>query len=150
MKVIFLQDVPGVARPGDVKNISDGYARNYLIPKKLALPATSSSLSFIESQRKMVANKLAREEAQTVETGNVMDGKEITIKARMGAEGRLHGAITTADISAEISKVMGITVDKRKIELAEPIHNIGNYEVTIKLGKDVNPKIKLSVEEEKA
>jgi large subunit ribosomal protein L9 len=150
MKVIFLQDVPNVAKPGDVKIVSDGYARNYLIPHKLALAATSSSLSLIESQRKTVAKKLAREEAQTVETGNVLEGKNIVIKAKIGAEGRLHGAITSTDIAAALEKATGITVDKRKIDMAEPIHNVGSYDITIKLGKEVNPKIKLNVEEEKA
>ena len=130
MKVIFLQDVPNVGKAGEMKEVADGYGRNFLIPKKLALLTNSSAVSKIEAQLKM-ANKL--------------DGKEVTLKARAGAKDRLYGSITNADIAAELKSTTGLVIDKRKIELAKPINQIGSYEVAIRLAKDVIPKIKVTV-----
>jgi large subunit ribosomal protein L9 len=144
MKVVFIENVPHLATAGEIKEVADGYGRNFLIPRKLALPANSPAVKQIEAKRQTKARRDARTGAEIAELGRVIDGKEITIKARVGAEERLHGAITAADITAALDNE-GITVDKRKIELSEPIHHTGSYDVTIRLLKDVVPVIKVTV-----
>ena len=143
MKVIFLKDVPDVARAGEIKEVADGYGRNFLIPKKLALLARSPATSLVETQRKIKAQT----ESEVIKLANRLDGKEVTLKARAGAKDRLHGSITSADIATELESTAGVVVDKRKIELAEPIRQLGSYEVAIRLAKDVIPKIKVTVTE---
>lgn len=150
MKVIFLQDVPKVAKEGETREVADGYARNFLIPKKLALLAEPGAMNILEEQLKMRARTQAKTEAEINELASQLDGKEISLKARKGAKDRLYGSITTADIAVELEKGAGLIVDKRKIELAEPIRQVGNYEITVRLAKDVTPKIKVVVTEEEA
>jgi len=147
MKVIFLQDVPKVARAGEIKEVASGYGRNFLIPQKLALLASSPSVSLIEAQRKISARTQQQTEAEVVELANQLDGREVFLKAQVGAKDRLYGSITNADIAAELESATGLVVDKKKIELARPIHQLGSYEVTIRLAKDVIPKIKVTVTE---
>ena len=144
MKVVFIKDVPKVAAAGEVKEVADGYGRNFLIPRKLAMLFNPAAASMLEAQR----GKEARTEAESVEMANQLEGQEIILKARAGAKERLHGAITSADIVAELQNSTGIAVDKRKVELDEPIHQLGSYEVAIRLGKDIVPKIKVTVTEE--
>ena len=147
MKVIFLQDVPKVAMAGEIKEVASGYGRNFLIPQKLALLASSSAISLIEAQRKINARNQQQTEAEIVELANQLDGREVFLKAQAGAKDRLYGSITNADIAAELESATGLVIDKRKIELAKPIHQLGNYEVTIRLAKDVIPKIKVTITE---
>lgn len=144
MKVIFLQNVPHMGKAGQVKEVADGYARNYLIPKKIALIATPGAEK-IAADRIKAKTKLAEEAMDTV---GQLNGATVALKAKVGAEGRLHGAITNADIAEEIQKLTGLDIDKRKIELDEPIHSIGSYEVTIKLSGDAETKITVDVAEE--
>ncbi len=148
MKVIFLQDVPNVARAGEIKEVASGYGRNFLIPQKLALPASSPAINIIEAQRKISAHNQQQTEAELVELANQLDEREIFLKAQVGAKDRLYGSITNADIAAELESASGLVIDKRKIELAKPILQLGSYEVTIRLAKDVIPKIKVTVTEE--
>ena len=145
MKVIFLQDVTKVTKSGEVKEVADGYARNYLIPKKLALLAGPNAANIMAAQIKAKAQS----EEGLHKLAEQLEGKEITLKAKAGAKGRLHGAITSADIATEIQKSLGANVDKRKIDL-ESLHQLGTYEITIKLAKDITPKIKVTVAEEEA
>ena len=147
MRVVFLQDVPNVARAGEIKEVANGYGRNYLIPQKLALLAKPGATSLTETQLKREASLQAQNEAGLVELARQLDGKEVTLRARAGAKDRLYGSITTADIAAELQSDAGLVVDKRKIELAEPIRQLGSYEVAIKLAKDIIPKIKVTVSE---
>jgi len=146
MKVIFLQDVPNVARAGEIKEVASGYGRNFLIPKKLAVLAKSPA-SIIDTQLKMKAQGQADVQAELVGLAQQLEGKEIILKARVGAKDKLFGSITSADITAELQNTAGLVVDKRKIELAEPIRQLGSYEVAIKLAKDIIPKIKVTVTE---
>ncbi len=150
MKVIFLQDVPNVARVGEIKEVANGYGRNFLIPQKLALLAKRGATSLAEIQLKMETRAQAQTEAKLVELAHHLEGKEVTLKARAGAKERLHGSITTADIAAELQSSAGLVIDKKKIELAEPIRQLGSYEVAIRLAKDIIPKIKVRVTEEEA
>jgi len=145
VKVIFVKDVPNVARAGEIKEVADGYGRNFLIPQKLAVLVSPAATSVIEVQRR----KKDQTETEFIELTHQLEGKEIILKARAGAKERLHGSITSADIASELQKSTGIVVDKRKIELAEPIHQLGSYEVAIRLAKDIIPKIKVTVAEEK-
>jgi len=145
MKVVFLQDVPNVARAGEIKEVANGYGRNYLIPKNLALLAKSSAISLTAAQRKIEAQGQVDNMAEIVKLADQLDGIEVTLKARAGAKDRLYGSITSADIAAELEATTGLVVDKRKMELAEAIRQLGSYEVTIRLAKDVVPKIKVTV-----
>jgi large subunit ribosomal protein L9 len=144
MKVIFMQDVSNVAKAGEIKEVADGYGRNFLIPKKLALLAKSPASI---TQFKMKAQSQANTQAELVELAQQLEGKEIILKAHAGAKDRLHGSITSADIASELNNTTGLVVDKRKIELAEPIRQLGGYEVAVRLAKDIIPKIKVTVAE---
>jgi large subunit ribosomal protein L9 len=146
MRVVFLQDVPSVARAGEVKEVADGYARNFLIPRKLALLARPQALSQLETRE--IAE--VGEDAELTALAEQLEGKEVSIKAKAGVKGKLYGSITSADIAAELKNSTGLDIDKRKIEMEEPIHHLGSYEVAIRLGKDILPKIRVSVTEEEA
>jgi large subunit ribosomal protein L9 len=140
MKVVFLEEVKNVAKAGDVKEVADGYARNFLLPKKLALvnkPGASNSVKAIIEARTEIeqAKKIAAQ----------VEGKEVTIFVKMGAKDRMHGSVTAANIADELKNVTGQEVDKRKIDLAEPIKTLGDYDIAIKLLKNIEPKIKLHV-----
>ena len=147
MKVIFLQDVPK-GKKGEVKEVADGYARNFLLPKGLALPATPSA----EKAAKVLSDEKAEREArQREELGRMsqeLGGKELHFKAKAGAKGRLHGAITSANIATELSNIAGFEIDKKRVELEEPLHHLGDYEVTVNLGTGSATKIKVVIEEE--
>jgi len=145
MKVVFLKDVPNVARAGEIKEVANGYGRNYLIPKNLALLAKSSAISLTAAQRKIEAQSQVDNMAEIVKLADQLDGIEVTLKARAGAKDRLYGSITSADIAAELEATTGLVVDKRKMELAEAIRQLGSYEVAIRLAKDIVPKIKVTV-----
>lgn len=143
MKVVFLHDVPNVARAGETKEIADGYGRNFLIPKKLAVLADKASTKALERQRRIDA----KIEADMAEIAQQLAGKEIILKAQTGAQDKLYGSITHADIADELQNATGIAIDKRKIELAEPIRQLGSHEVTIKLAKDITTTITVTVVE---
>ncbi len=149
VKVIFLQNVPRVAKAGDIKEVADGYGRNFLVPQKLARLADSSALSTRKTLLKARARIDAQEEAQLTELAQQLDGKEITLKAKAGSQEQLYGSITNADIVAELQNTTGLVIDKRKLEIAESIRQLGSYEVGIRLTKDIIPKIKVTVIEDK-
>jgi len=141
MKVVFLEDVQNVAAAGETKEVADGYGRNYLIPKKLAVIAAPGVAEKVAAH---IKSKMPSPEELAKMSGH-LDEVEVVLKAKAGSQGRLHGAITNADIAEELEKSIGLTVDKRKIELEAPIHNIGEYEVVVKLAKDITPKLKVVV-----
>jgi large subunit ribosomal protein L9 len=134
-----------VAKAGEVKEVADGYGRNFLIPKKLALLA-ESPVSI--TQLKMKVQSQGDTQAELTRLAQQLEGKEVILKARAGVKDRLHGSITSADIASELDNSAGLVIDKRKIELAEPIRQLGNYEVAIRLAKDIIPKIKVTVTEQ--
>ena len=140
MKVIFLEDVRNVAKAGELKEVADGYGRNYLLPKKLAVVSRPGAVAAVKAQIEARAEtekmkKLAAE----------IDGKEITFHVKIGTKERMHGSITAANIATELQSITGQTVDKRKVELVEPIKQLGNYDIAIKLAKDIEPKIKVNI-----
>lgn len=150
MKVIFLQDISKVAKTGEVKEVADGYGRNFLLPQRLAVPATAGALKEMEALIKREASRRAKTEAELAELANQLNGKEVVLKAKAGAEKQLYGSITTADIAAALESTHSLVVDKRKIELAETIRQVGSYDVAVKLGKDLVPRIKVTVVEKAA
>ena len=150
MKVVFLQDVHNVARGGDIKNVADGYARNYLIPKQLAARADPKMMNVIEARIKASARITAQTESEMLELAGLINGQEITLKARSGVKDRLYGSVTPADIATEIEKATNCVIDKRKIELENPIRQLGSYEVPIRLAREIVPTIILTVVDEES
>lgn len=150
MKVIFLQDVSNVARAGEIKEVANGYGRNYLIPRKLAALAKSDSLNAVSVKLAAQARSEAKTEAELLQMANQLEGKEVVLVAKTGGKARLYGSITSADIAGELEKITGFVVDKRKIEMAESIRQIGTYEVSVRLTKDLVPKVKVTVTEKSA
>ncbi len=147
MKVIFLEDVPGVASAGEMKSVADGYGRNYLIPRKLAILASPEAMNAVSVKMEAKARSYARTEAEMLELAKNVDGREIFIEAKSGAKERLYGSVTAADIAEELERATGLAVDKRKIKLPESIHQLGTYDVDIRLAKDIEPKIKVTITE---
>ena len=150
MKVVFLEDVPKVAKAGDTKEVADGYGRNFLIPRKLAVQATPAAVSSWKTQLERRVHTQAETETELQELAGKLDGKEVVLSALTGGKERLYGSVTTADIAAELERTTGLVVDKRKIELPESIRQVGSYEVVIRLGKDITPRIKVTVTEKEA
>ena len=144
MKVVFLQDVPNVAKAGEIKEVAAGYGRNFLIPKKLAALANPQAMAQVETGDKTKA----KVNVELVELARQLEGQEVSLKAHAGAKDKLYGSITSADIAAELNNTTGLEVDKRKIELDEPIRQLGSYEVSIRLAQDIIPKIRVTVVEE--
>jgi len=147
MKVIFLKDAPK-GKKGEIKDVADGYARNFLLPKGLAMPATPSAEKAAQVLSEERAEREARQREELGRIAQELEGKELRFKVKAGAKGRLHGAITSADIADEFSKLTGFEMDKKRVELEEPLHNLGDYEVPINLGTGSEAKIKVVIEEE--
>ena len=148
MKVIFIQDVPNIARAGEIKEVNNGYGRNYLLPKKMAVLADSTT-SMLHAQAQIKEQREAAAKlGELTSLAQELDGKEVTLKARSGKE-KLFGSITSTDIAAELENTYNLVVDKKKIVLEEPIHQLGVYDITVKLTGELNPKIKVFVVEEK-
>ncbi|MGI5936696.1 MAG: 50S ribosomal protein L9 [Oscillospiraceae bacterium] len=149
MKVILLQDVKGQGKKGEIKEVSDGYARNYLLPRKLAAEATPDKLNALKQQEKAKAAQAAREKAQAEETAKKLQSLVVIIPAKSGGSGRLFGSITSKEISEALLAQHEINIEKNKIVLSEPIKNYGTYEVKCKLGHEVSGVINVIVTEEK-
>jgi large subunit ribosomal protein L9 len=149
MKVIFLKDVPKGKR-GEIKEVADGYARNFLFPKGMALPATPSAIKEAELLLDKKVEHQARQQEEQSKVAQELEGKELQFKAKAGAKGRLHGAITSANIAEELSRVTGLEIDKKRVEMDEPLHQLGDYEIVINLGTGSVAKIKVIIEEETA
>jgi len=141
MKVIFIQDVQNVAKAGDTKEVAEGYGRNYLLPKKLAVLANSNAKNVLERQRKV---QMAKDKEQKSLADSV-NGKEITVKVKVGAENKMYGSVTSADIVAAVKAAYNIEIDKHKVELPEPIKQVGTVDVPLKIAKDTETKIKVNV-----
>lgn len=149
MRVVLLQDVPRLGKAGEVKEVADGYGRNFLLPRGLADFASPSLLKRAEEQHQAQARQQLLADAELASTAQSLDGLQVTVKAKVGAQGRLYGAITAGDIADELHRVTEQDIDKKKIELEEPIHQLGEYEVVIRLSKELVPRVKVVVEEDK-
>ncbi len=144
MKVILLEDVRGSGKSGDVVKVSDGYARNLLIPKGLAMEATPQNLKQLEKKKEAMAKKAAENKAQALETKKLLEETAVTVKAKAGENGKVFGSVTSKDISDAL-KEMGYEIDKKKIQLDAPIKTTGITEVSIKLFTEVTGKVKVNV-----
>ncbi|GAB6934973.1 MAG: 50S ribosomal protein L9 [Bacillota bacterium] len=147
MKVIFLKDVKGQGKKGEVKTVSDGYARNYLIPRGLAVEATESNLKTLEAQKRSEAKRKAQELAEAKALAEKLEKTTVTIAAKAGEGGRLFGAVTSKQIAETLAK-QGLAVDKKKILLDEPIRALGTVRVPVKLHPDVTVQLAVTVVEE--
>ena len=146
MKVILLQDVKGQGKKGQLLDISDGYARNFLLPRKLAIEATADALNTKNMNDKATAERIAREKAEALDTANKLRAMTLTVTAKGGGAGRLFGAVTNAEIAVALEKA-GIKLDKRKIVVNETIKNVGTYTVTCKLGYEISAPLTVKIEE---
>lgn len=147
MKIILTQDFDELGFAGDIVRVSDGYARNFLIPKDIALEASKENLKFMETQKKKIEVKRLRAKEDAEKISEKIKDTIITIKQKVGEEGKLYGSVTTMDIATELEK-QGIDIDRRKITLDKPIKNLGDYNIPIKLYPKVTSSIKLIVEAE--
>jgi large subunit ribosomal protein L9 len=145
LKVIFLEDVPQVAKAGQTKDVANGYARNYLFPKKLAVLANSSTAAALEVHLKKIVKQRAIEEAEMTELAKKIQGTAITLKAKVGEKDKLYGSVTVTDIVAELNKIIDREIDKKKIELPEPIRHIGVYDVTVRFTHEITAGITVTV-----
>lgn len=149
MKVIFNTDVRGQGKKGEMKEVSDGYARNYLMPRGLASPATADAVNALKLKEKAKAAQMAKEKAAAEENAKRLSGVVVQISARAGQGGRLFGAVTSQEISDALREQHGIEIEKNKIVQAEPIKQFGSYEVKAKLGYEVSGTINVLVTEKK-
>jgi large subunit ribosomal protein L9 len=148
MKVVFLKDVSAKGKRGEVREVADGYSRHFLFPRGLALPATPSAIKTANTEYKDRAQRQARLQEEAEEVIKRLEGNELNFKVRAGSKGRLHGAITTADIAAELSRLAGIEIGRKKVSLDEPLRQLGTHEVSVNLAPSFDTKIKVVIEEE--
>ena len=147
MEVILRETIDSLGRAGQVVKVADGYARNYLLPKKLAYLATPGNLKVIESERNSLLKKEAKQKDDADKLKQMLDKVEITIRRKVGEHNALYGSVTNADVAEELEK-KGYEIEKRKIHMDDHIKSIGEYEIPIRLFKDVTASVKLKVEAE--
>ncbi|MCI8775965.1 MAG: 50S ribosomal protein L9 [Oscillospiraceae bacterium] len=148
MKIIFTQDVKGSGKKGEVKNVADGYARNFLINKGLAVEATAKNMNLLDGQKASAQHKKDVEKQNAEDIKNIINEKTVLAKVKAGSNGRLFGSVTTGNISELIEKQFGAKIDKKKIVLKSEIKNFGTYEAEIRLYNGVSAKITVDVTEE--
>lgn len=146
MKVILLADVKGQGKKGELCNVSDGYARNFLFPKKLAVEADNAAMSEFKSKEEAKVHHKEEEIAAAKKTASLLEGKSVTMKVKAGSNGRLFGSVTSKEVAMEIKKSLGIEVDKKKMTMAD-IKNFGEYTAEIKLYTGITAKINVIVTE---
>ena len=146
MKVILLQDVKGKGKKGQMLEVSDGYARNFMLPKKLAIEATSDAINTMRMNDKATQERIAREKAEALAVAGKLREMTLTVTAKGGGAGRLFGSVTNAEIADALAK-NGIKLDKRKIVISDPIKSVGTYTVTCKLGYEISAPLTVKIQE---
>ena len=146
MKVILLQDVKGKGKKGQMIEVSDGYARNFMLPKKLAIEATPDAINTMRMNDKATQERIAREKAEALAISKQRREMTVVVKAKGGGAGRLFGAVTNAEIASALEK-QGVKLDKRKIVLNETIKNVGTYTATCKLGYEITAPLSVKIVE---
>ncbi len=144
MEVILVQDVDKLGKAGERVKVRDGFSRNYLLPRKLAVPITEGGLKFLEAKKKRAEELRRQEKEQAAQLAERIGQWTCVLKAKVGTEGKLFGSITRQDIQSALQKE-GFEIDKRKIELAEPIHQVGEYRVKLRLHAEVETQLKVIV-----
>jgi len=149
MKVVFLEDVSPREKKGDIKEVTDGYARHFLLPRGLAMPATEGAVKSAQKLSEERERKRKRQHDEYIDLAKQLDGKELKFEAKASSKGTLHGSITAADIAIKLSDLVNVDIDKKKIALENSLHKIGNYEVEVILARDARAKINVMIEEKK-
>lgn len=147
MKVVLLQDVKAQGKKNDIVEVSEGYARNFLFPKKLAIPADAKAINDIKNKKSSEAHKIEVERAKAKELADKLNETAVKIMAEAGKDGKFYGAITSKDIAEALKAQFGYEVDKRKVVLDAPIKAFGSYKIDIKLYQDISGKVTVSVVE---
>jgi large subunit ribosomal protein L9 len=147
MKVVFMEEVEGTARVGEIRNVADGFARNYLLPRRLAAPATEHYIAIAQARAEKEARRQARldEEARTYLLPK-MEGTAVTIEVRVGEQGKMFGSVTARDIAGALQEATGVELEHRQVELRQPIRELGSQEVTVKLTHNVHLQVMVNVE----
>ncbi len=147
MKVILQKDIPNLGEAGDIKEVANGYARNFLLPKNLVVMANDSSKKAIEHQNKMIRIKKEKRKKQSEKLMEAISSVELSFSVQVGEEDKLFGSVTTMDIAKQL-KEKGFDIDKKKIHLAAPIKELGNFEVPVKIDEGITATVKLTVNKE--
>ena len=147
MKVILLQDVKGKGKKGQMLEVSDGYARNFMLPRKLAIEATPDAINTMRMNDKATQERIAKEKAEAMETAKKLRELTLTVTAKGGGAGRLFGSVTNQEIADALKVSAGITLDKRKIVIADAIKSVGTYTVTCKLGYEITAPLTVKIVE---
>lgn len=147
MKVILLQDVKGKGKKGQMLEVSDGYARNYMLPRKIAIEATVDAMNTKKMNDKAEAERIAREKAEAMEISKQLRAMVLTVTAKGGGAGRLFGSVTNQEIADALKAKSGITLDKRKIVISDPIKTVGTFTVNCKLGYEITAPLTVKIEE---
>ncbi len=147
MKVILLQDVKGKGKKGQMLEVSDGYARNYMLPRKIAVEATADNLNTKKMNDKALAEKIAKEKAEALEIAGKLREMTLVVTAKGGGAGRLFGSVTNQEIADALKAKAGIALDKRKLVISDPIKSVGTYTVTCKLGYEISAPLTVKIEE---
>src|SRR5579859_4768064 len=137
MKVLFKKDVPDVARAGQVKEVADGYARNFLIPRGFAVAATGAALKQVADLQAAAARHAADEEKDARALKERLEAQPIVVEAKAGAQGRLYGSLTTSDVVSAVQKQLATSLDRRNLDIAEPVRQVGSYPVTARIHRAV-------------
>lgn len=148
MKVILTETVDKLGQEGEVKEVANGYARNFLFPRGLAIPATAGALKQAEARRTHAARQVARVVTEAEKLAAQLNGLDVVLFARVGEQNRLYGSITAADVAAALKEQHNVSVDRRKVTLDSPVHRTGNYTATVNLGRNITAKINVTVESE--
>ena len=147
MKVILLQDVKGKGKKGQLLEVSDGYARNFMLPRKLAMEATPDAINTMRMNDKAAQERIAREKAEAMEISRKLRELTLVVKAKGGGNGRLFGSVTNQEIADSLAQASGIKLDKRKIVISDAIKNVGTYTVKAKLGYEIVGQFTVKIEE---
>ncbi|MCL2570915.1 MAG: 50S ribosomal protein L9 [Defluviitaleaceae bacterium] len=146
MKVILLEDVKNIGKKGQVINTSDGHARNFLFPRKLAIEATAANMANLEAQQQKAQHKVETEVKAAQELAEKLQAKPVILKVKVGDKGRMFGSISNKEIAEAIQSQLGLIVDKKKIVLADPVKAVGTYTVTVKLHAQVAAKLNVEIQ----
>ena len=147
MKVILQQDVKGKGKKGQMIDVSDGYARNYMLPRKIAIEATADAVNTMRMNDKATQERIAKEKAEAMEVSKKLREMTIVVNAKGGGNGRLFGSVTNQEIADALKAKTGIALDKRKIVITDAIKNVGTYTVTCKLGYEITAPLTVKIEE---
>jgi large subunit ribosomal protein L9 len=145
VKVVFLEEVEGSGRTGEVRNVADGYARNYLLPRKLAVPATDHNIRMAQARAQGEAKHQSKLDAEAEVLAEKLVGLTITIEVRVGGQGRLYGSVTARDIVEALEKPLGLLLEHRQVELEDPIRQVGLFEVPLRLSPNVRASVQVAV-----